>query len=100
VLGSDATLLELVEVMRRPRFDRYFERAVRERLVAEYMSACEVVPILYSIQACRDPRDDKFLEVAVHGQADAIVTGDQDLLVLHPFRGIAILSPRDYLERS
>ncbi|MGD0629861.1 MAG: putative toxin-antitoxin system toxin component, PIN family [Terracidiphilus sp.] len=97
MLGSDATLLELVEVMHRPRFDRYIERAFRERLVAEYMNACEAVPILYSIRACRDPKDDKFLEVAVYGQADAIVTGDQDLLDLHPFRGIAILTPRAYL---
>ena len=64
------------------------------------MSACEAVPILYAIRVCRDPKDDKFLEVAVHGQADAIVTGDQDLLNLNPFRGIAILTPREYVERS
>jgi predicted nucleic acid-binding protein len=55
-------------------------------------------PIIYSIQACRDPRDDKFLEVAVHGQSDLIVTGDGDLLALHPFRGIDILAPAAYLE--
>jgi len=52
------------------------------------------------IRACRDPRDDKFLEVAVHGRADAIVTGDADLLALHPFRGIAILTPAAYLEQK
>jgi uncharacterized protein len=100
LLGSDATLLELVDVMNRPRFDRYLERGLRARLVAEYMNACEVVPILYPIRACRDPNDDKFLEVAVHGRADAIVTGDADLLDLNPFRGIAILTPRAYLERE
>jgi predicted nucleic acid-binding protein len=44
--------------------------------------------------------DDKFLEVAVHGLADAIVTGDRDLLELNPFRGIAILTPAEYLERK
>ncbi len=52
-----------------------------------------------AIRACRDPKDDKFLEVAVHGRADAIVTGDEDLLVLHPLRGIAILTPREYVEQ-
>jgi putative PIN family toxin of toxin-antitoxin system len=62
------------------------------------MNNCEIIPILSSIQACRDPRDDKFLEVAVHDQADLIVTGDCDLLDLHPFRGISILSPAAYLE--
>ena len=100
LLGSDATLLELAEVMNRPRFDRYLDRALRAQLVAEYMNACEVVPIVYPIRACRDPKDDKFLEVAVHGRADAIISGDGDLLALNPFRGIAILTPREYLDRQ
>jgi putative PIN family toxin of toxin-antitoxin system len=98
VLGSDATLLELVEVMNRSRFDRYLERSLRKQLVAGYMNACEAVPILYPIRVCRDPKDDKFLEVAVHGRADALVTGDQDLLDLNPFRGIAILTAAEYLD--
>ena len=100
MLGSDATLLELVEVMNRSRLDRYLERSLRRLLVAEYMNACEAVAVLYPIRACRDPKDDKFLEVAVHGRADAIVTGDSDLLELNPFRGIAILTPAVYLERK
>ena len=100
VLASDATLLELIEVMNRSRFERYFDRSVRQRLVAEYMNSCEVIPVLYPIRACRDPKDDKFLEVAVHGRADAIVTGDADLLDLHPFRGIGILTPRAYPEQQ
>jgi len=49
------------------------------------------------ITACRDPRDDKFLEVAVAGQADVIVSGDEDLLVLHPFAGIPIVPPAAFL---
>jgi putative PIN family toxin of toxin-antitoxin system len=98
VLASDATLLELVEVMSRARFDRYVEAGIRKQLVAAYMSACETVQITSSIRACRDRRDDKFLEVAVDGRADVIVTGDLDLLALNPFRGIAILSPTAYLE--
>ena|ERR1035438_6499876 len=100
VLASDATLLELIEVMGRVRFDRYVERTFRQRLAVEFVNACETVSIAYPIQACRDPRDDKFLEVAVHGRADVIVTGDDDLLELHPFRGIAILTPAEYLERA
>ena len=42
---------------------------------------------------CRDPKDDKFLELALNGKATHIVSGDEDLLVLHPFRGIPILTP-------
>ena len=100
VLASDATLLELVEVMARSRFDRYLEPAVRQALVAEYINVCVTIPIIYPIRACRDPKDDKFLEVAVHGHANLIITGDRDLLDLHPFRGIAILPPAQYLARG
>jgi putative PIN family toxin of toxin-antitoxin system len=100
VLAPEATLLELVEVMSRARFDRYVEAEVRRQLVAAYMNACETVEITSSIRACHDARDDKFLEVAVDGRAEMIVTGDQDLLALHPFQGIAILTPSDYLEQE
>jgi putative PIN family toxin of toxin-antitoxin system len=99
VLASDATLLELVEVMGRTRFDRYVERSHRQRLAAEFINNCEMVQVAISIRACRDSRDDKILEVAVHGRADCIVTGDMDLLTLHPFRGISILTPSGYLEQ-
>jgi uncharacterized protein len=100
VLSSDATLLELIHVMSRSRFDRYVERTIRQRLTAQYVNATELIDISAPIRACRDPRDDKFLEVAVHGRAQAIVTGDADLLALHPFHGIEILSPSDYLARK
>ena len=59
----------------------------------------DTVEIVARVQACRDPRDDKFLDVAVNGRADVIVTGDADLLALNPFRGIAILTPAAYLAR-
>jgi predicted nucleic acid-binding protein len=51
-----------------------------------------------SIQECRDKKDDKFLELAVSGNASHIITGDEDLLVLNPFRGISILTPRQFLQ--
>ena len=54
---------------------------------------------LESIRICRDPKDDKFLEAAISGSAEFIVTGDHDLLSLDPFRGIHILSPAGFLAR-
>lgn len=100
VLASKFTLQELKEVADRSRFDRYVEAEKRRRLVAEYGRATVAVDIPFPIRACRDPKDDKFLEVAVHGRADLIVTWDVDLLALNPFRGIEILTPADYLERE
>jgi len=62
------------------------------------LTSAEFVPIVQLVRECREPKDDKFLEVALNGRADVIVTGDADLLVLHPWREIAILSPTVYLK--
>ena len=47
---------------------------------------------------CRDAKDNKYLELAVNGSATHIITGDADLLVMNPFRGIAIVAPQEFLE--
>ena len=62
------------------------------------MVGAESVAIIERIAECRDPKDDKFLELAVYGSASCLITGDEDLLVLHPFRGIPILSAAQFLE--
>lgn len=93
-------LEELVDVLNRPRLrDKYRLTEVDIRTVASLilLRGEEVKPI-EPVTACRDPKDDKFLAVAVAGQADALVSGDEDLLVLHPFRGIPIVSPAEFLE--
>ena len=64
------------------------------------MAAAELVTITERIAACRDPTDDKFLELAVNGHADLIVTGDADLLVLNPFRNIPIVTPAQFAQNS
>jgi putative PIN family toxin of toxin-antitoxin system len=62
------------------------------------LAAAEVVTIVDRIAVCRDPTDDKFLELAVNGRADLILTGDADLLVLNPFRGIPIVGPATFVQ--
>ena len=98
-LTSAAILEELRIVLHRPKFARYIRTEKIEPYIEKVGAFGLVLVNLPPIRACRDPKDDKFLEVAVHGRADVIVTGDLDLLALHPFRGIAILTPADYLER-
>jgi putative PIN family toxin of toxin-antitoxin system len=88
VLISLATYAEVSEVLSRPKFTRYLSEADRLQFLAKFINLAIPVEIKTSIQACRDPKDDKFLEVAVNGQADLLVTGDKDLLVLHPFQGV------------
>ena len=69
-------------------------------LFARYVNSVTIVPQAAMVRECRDPKDDKFLELALDGQADLLVTGDEDLLALHPWRGIPILSPANYLART
>lgn len=97
VLVSAAILDELESVLRRTRFDRYRDLDERLRYLGSFVDATTPVVVRERVHVCRDSKDDKFLELALNGQADFIVTGDADLLCLHPWRGIAILNPADYL---
>ena len=97
---STETLAELTEVLSRDKFDRYASVDERDEFLEVVVLRSVMVKVGARVSACRDPEDDKFLELAVAGQANAIVSGDQDLLVLHPFRGIPILTPVDFLRLS
>ena len=98
-LMSEDTLTELVDVLARPKFDRYVSLADRQQFIRLLGGIVRVIPITQRITACRDPKDDKFLDVALNGDARMILTGDNDLLELHPFHGIEILKPADFLNR-
>jgi uncharacterized protein len=97
VLMSNDTFAELSEVLLRSKFDRYSNRAKREAFLDELLGLVEFVEIVEQIDECRDPKDNKYLELAVSGDADSIVTGDEDLLVLHPFRQIPIVRIQTFL---
>jgi putative PIN family toxin of toxin-antitoxin system len=100
LVATTETLRELLGKLHSPRFDRYVRRERRDALLERVASLVEIIDVLQPIRASRDPKDDKFLEAAVNGRADVIVTGDKDLLDLNPFRGIAIVTPADYLARE
>jgi putative PIN family toxin of toxin-antitoxin system len=100
LLFSEHTKDELKEVLFRSKFDRYVSREARAIFLSQIGTVAEFVPIIQLVRACRDPNDDKFLEVALNGRADVIITGDADLLGMHPWRGIAILSPAGSLNSA
>ena len=85
ILLSAQVAIELTEVLRREKFDRYVSRKKREDLLKALIQEAVFVEITERIEVCRDPKDDKYLELAVSGGADCIVSGDGDLLVLSPF---------------
>lgn len=100
LVATMETLRELIEKLHSPKFDPYVRRERRDALLERVASLVEIIDVLQAIRASRDPKDDKFLEAAVNGRADVIVTGDKDLLDLNPFRGIAIMTPAAYLARE
>lgn len=100
VLVSVPVLLELAEVLNREKFDKYVTHDERMRFMVSFLKVAEMIEIRYIIVVCRDPKDDKLLELAVSGDADFLVTGDKDLLVLNPFRGIEIITPREFLDKA
>lgn len=98
ILFSDSTFQELEEILTRSKFDKYISISLRIQFIAKLKLETEQIEIEQSIAECRDPKDNKFLETAVNGNATHIITGDKDLLVLHPFQGIAIITPMQFLE--
>jgi putative PIN family toxin of toxin-antitoxin system len=100
LLYAPPLLEELVDVLNRPRIRHKYKLTPSDiqTVVSLILLRGEPVTPTDHITACRDPKDNKFLEVAIAGQADVIVSGDEDLLVLHPFAGIPILSPVAFLQ--
>ncbi|NJN97057.1 MAG: putative toxin-antitoxin system toxin component, PIN family [Anaerolineales bacterium] len=100
LLLSLAVISELNDVLKREQFDKYILEEERMQFLAILVREATLIEVTEPIAECRDPKDDKFLELAIGGKAVCIVSGDKDLLVLHPFRGIPILTPAGFLSYS
>jgi putative PIN family toxin of toxin-antitoxin system len=100
VLLSEATFEEIDEVIAREKFDDYLTPEERGTFIEALIGRSRFANPTEEIQARRDPDDDKFLELAVSGDAICMVSVDSDLLVLDPFQGIPIMEPADFLEWS
>jgi hypothetical protein len=98
IATSLACFNELKEVLSRPRLARYFSPFELELFLDIYLENVVFFVPKQSFSICRDEKDNKFLDVAVEVGAACIVSGDSDLLQLHPFLGIPVLSPSDFLD--
>jgi uncharacterized protein len=99
IIYSDATYAELQQVFARRKFDKYLTLEERNIFLFKLANESQSIEIKKEINVCRDAKDDKFLELAVNGNADIIVTGDADLLVLNPFQEIKIITPETFVNR-
>ena len=98
ILISQPLVEELNDVLGREKFNQYVSHEQRDRFLESLVRESELVNIIESVQECRDPEDDRILELAVNGNASIIVSGDTDLLVLNPFRSIQIATPAELLK--
>jgi putative PIN family toxin of toxin-antitoxin system len=96
-LVSEDTLAELVDVLNREKFRRYIPSSRVIDYVEWYIAISEIAVVTEPVVACRDPKDDKFLALALAGKADCIIAGDSHLLEMVSFSGVAIHSPADFL---
>lgn len=97
LLLSFSVLAELCEVLSRKKFRHYVDEEDIRIFLSALTREAQWVDVDAQIATCRDPKDDKFLELAVSGRATHMVSGDLDLLVLHPYQGIPILTPQSFL---
>jgi putative PIN family toxin of toxin-antitoxin system len=101
IIYTTATLVEVVDVLGRAplRLKYHIQPEDLTALINLIRLRGELVNPARRISACRDAADDKFLDAALAGEADCIVTGDADLLSLTPFHGVPILRPAEFLAR-
>lgn len=98
LLLSFATLAELYDVLNRKQLRRYIDEEDARTFIAALTREAQWIDVTVQIKACRDPKDDMFLELAISGGATHIISGDKDLVTLNPFRGVQILPPHSFLD--
>jgi len=95
---SEETIAELFAVLSREEFRRYIPQDSAIDYVEWYAGISESVIVAEHVAACRDPKDDKFLSLAVAGKANCIISGDSDLLDMVAYNGIPIYRAAEFLK--
>jgi uncharacterized protein len=94
---SEETLSELASTVRRKKFDKYKLLGEREQFLLTISRASKIVDITCTVSDCRDPKDNRFLELALSTSSTLIVSGDDDLLSMHPYKGVDVVNPSTFL---
>ncbi|MEI6407993.1 MAG: putative toxin-antitoxin system toxin component, PIN family [Bacteroidota bacterium] len=98
IIHSEETLNELWEVLVRPKFDRFLSIEDRVKLLHAFEQISEHCSVSTVVTLCRDPKDDKFLSLALSASAESITSGDKDLLVLSDVFSVPIYTPAQFIE--
>lgn len=96
---SKETLAELLDVLKRDKFDKYSSKAERAEKLETYAQSVRFFEVRVDITDCKDPKDNKFLALAITAQAKVLVSGyKRDLLSMHPYQGIAVVGLREFVD--
>ncbi|MBI3179187.1 MAG: putative toxin-antitoxin system toxin component, PIN family [Deltaproteobacteria bacterium] len=90
---------EMGRVLTRPKLATVVDAGEAKRVRRLVLRRASIVTATSNVSICGDPKDNVILAAAIAGRAAAVVTGDNDLLVLHPYEGIDIIKPADFLAR-
>ena len=102
LLVSDETLDELDITLLKPKIEKFFigREHRKDELILEYIASSTLTQITIISTDCRDPKDNKFLSLALSGGADYIISGDKDLTTLNPYHGVKILTMREFVDEN
>jgi len=98
IIFSNETYEEFNTRIWRPKFDPYISREKRKSLLLDFSNIADWFEISGELKVCRDPDDDKFLELAIRANAWVLVSGDRDLTDLGEIEGISIVTPAECLD--
>lgn len=99
VVASKETLTELVDVLRRDKFDRYASKEDRATRLMAYVEATKKILVTHLVTDCSDPKDNKFLALALSSKASILVSGDKKHLIsMHPYQGLSIIGAREFMD--
>ena len=97
IVLSEPVYREIAEVLARPKFTRVLTEDRRREALELLAAAALWIEPKEAVKECRDAKDNRYLELAFAARATIIVSGDEDLLVLHPWRGVRVLRPARFL---
>lgn len=97
VVVSVEMIDELADVLSRGKFDRYVSVHDREEFVRRVLQVTTVVTVLSEVEDCRDPKDNYLLALALDSESGCVISGDNDLVELGPWRGIPIVTPSAFI---
>lgn len=98
LLQSKETINELKNVLSRKKFEKYLDRGKIENFLSDLQSISLFLIVQEKVNRCEDPKDNMFLELAITGKADCIISGDDHLLRIENFEGIPLLTAKQFLE--